>query len=64
MFRRNHALFWRNIGVGVLLASTCTLFACGGYHNMPVGGMPGQSPTPSPSPNPMPNPMSHPRPHP
>ena len=62
MIHSNHASFWRNIALGVLLASTFTLFACGASHNMPDGGMPGQSP--SPSPNPMPPPISHPRPHP
>ena len=29
MIHSNHASFWRNIALGVLLASTFTLFACG-----------------------------------
>ena len=29
MIRHSHASFWRNIALGVLLASTITLLACG-----------------------------------
>jgi hypothetical protein len=59
MIRFNHASFWRNIALGVLLTSACTLIACGASHNMPGGTMPGGT-----MPGQSPHPMSHPRPHP
>ena len=64
MIRRNHASFWRNIALGVLLASTFTLLACGASHNMPGGTMPGGTMPGGTMPGESPHPMSHPRPHP
>jgi hypothetical protein len=63
MISCNHASFWRNIALGVLLASTCTLFACGASHNMPGGTMPGGT-MPGGGTMGQSHPMSHPRPHP
>jgi hypothetical protein len=66
MIRHSHASFWRNIALGVLLASTITLLACGASRNVPGSTMPGGT-TPGGT---MPgggmgqHPMSHPRPRP
>jgi hypothetical protein len=62
MIRRNHS-FCRNIALGMLLASTFTLFACGAAHNMPGSSMPGTMPGGGTMPG-QSHPMSHPRPHP
>jgi hypothetical protein len=64
MIRCNHASFWRNIALGVLLASTFTLLACGASHNMPGSTMPGGTMPGGTMPGQSPHPMSHPRPHP
>jgi ABC-type multidrug transport system permease subunit len=74
MILRNHPSFWRNIALGVLLASTFTLLACGASHNMPGstmpggtmpgGTMPGGTMPGGTMPGQSPHPMSHPRPHP
>jgi hypothetical protein len=64
MIRRNCASFWQNIALGVLLASTFTLLACGASHNMPGSTMPGGTMPGGTMPGQSPHPMSHPRPHP
>ena len=64
MIRHNHASFWRNIALGVLLASTVTLLACGASRNMPGSTMPGGTMPGGTGGTMGQHPMSHPRPHP
>ena len=70
MIQHNHESILRNIALGVLLASTFALLACGAARTMPGGTMPGGT-TPGggmggtmPSGGMGQHPMSHPRPHP